>query len=192
MTKVYNNIIYVGKKSILEILAKCFYNQTIKNLVEILIDIMKINDDLCFTFMNQCYQEDMFEYLLNIMLECPDPVARMNVSILVKFIINRLKLKEKDILYDVSREEVTYTMNPNTLVEQIVKREVVTPVAMVSKFMLKVIDNLNTLVAKNWSRFDYFLEMIYSFGMGDFDSQANSTPEEQAQIESIGLEFLFR
>ena len=122
----------------------------------------------------------MFEYLLNIMLECPDPVARMNVSILVKFIINRLKLKEKATLYDVSREEVTYTMNPNTPLEQIVKREVVTPVAMVSKFMLKVIDNLNTLVAKNWSRFDYFLEMIYSFGMGDFDSQANSTPEEQA------------
>ena len=52
MTKVYNNIIYVGKKSILEILAKCFYNQTIKNLVEILIDIMKVNDELCFTFMN--------------------------------------------------------------------------------------------------------------------------------------------
>jgi hypothetical protein len=81
---------------------------------------MKINDDLCYTFMNQCYQEDMFEYLLNIMLECPDPVARMNVSILVKFIINRLKLKERDILYEVQREEITYTINPNTAIEQIV------------------------------------------------------------------------
>jgi hypothetical protein len=46
----------------------------------------------------------------------------------------------------------------------------VTPVAMSSKFMFKVLDNLNTLVAKNWSRFDYFLDMIYAFGMGDFEA----------------------
>jgi len=51
MEKVYENAIFVGKKSILEILSKCFYNQTIKSLVEILIEIMKTNEDLCFTFM---------------------------------------------------------------------------------------------------------------------------------------------
>ena len=75
---------------------------------------MKTNDDYCLAFMNQCYLEDNFEYLLNIMLECPDAVARLNLSILIKFIISRLKIKEKAILYDVTKEEVTYTINPNT------------------------------------------------------------------------------
>lgn len=91
----------MGKKSILEILSKCFYNQTIRNLVEILIEIMKTNEDLCLAFMNLCYLEDNFEYLLMIMLECPDAVARLNVAILIKFILGKLKIKEKDILYEV-------------------------------------------------------------------------------------------
>jgi len=53
------------------------------------------------------------------MLECPDQVARMNVSILVKFMINRLKLKEKDILYETVKEEVSFTLYPGTPIEQV-------------------------------------------------------------------------
>ena len=101
-------MLYIGKKSILEILAKCFYNQQIKSLVEILMEIMKINDDLCFEFMKQCYEEDNFEYLLTVMLECSDTISRLNVCILVKFIITKLKFKEKDILYLYDKEEITY------------------------------------------------------------------------------------
>jgi hypothetical protein len=159
----------VGKKSILEILSKCFYNQTIRNLVEILIDIMKTNEDLCFAFMNQCYLEDNFEYLLMIMLECPDAVARLNVALLVKFILNKLKVKERDILYDTQKEEIEYTTGEGETLKRIEE----TPLAMTSKFILKCLDNLNTLVAKNWSRFDYFLDVISSFAVGEPD--ANST-----------------
>jgi len=53
--------------------------------------------------------------------------------------------------------------------------------------MFKVIDNLNTLVAKNWSRFDYFLDMISAFGMGE-PAAADSVVED----DRIGLEFLFK
>ncbi len=53
------------------------------------------------------------------------------------------------------------------------KRVEETPVAMTTKFMLKCLDNLNTLVAKNWSRFDYFLDMLSCFATGESD--VNST-----------------
>lgn len=96
------------------------------------------------------------------MLECPDAVARLNVSILIKFIINKLKVKEKDILYEMETSDSFYKdENQNTI------RIPGIPKAMTSKFILKCIDNLNTLVAKNWSRFDYFLDMFSSFALGD-------------------------
>jgi hypothetical protein len=173
MGAVNQKAVYVGKKAILEILSKCFYNQTIRNLVEVLIDIMKTDEDLCFAFMHQCYMEDNFEYLLMIMLECPDAVARLNVAILIKFILNKLKVRERDILYEVQRVE--YQQEGLTRVEE-------TPLAITSKFMFKCLDNLNTLVAKNWARFDYFLDVLCSFALGETDSAD----------EKIGLEFLFR
>jgi len=50
--------------------------------------------------------EDNFEYLFTVMLECPDSISRLNICMLVKFVLTKLKLKEKDQLYDVVKEEV--------------------------------------------------------------------------------------
>jgi len=44
--------------------------------------------------------EDDGSYLLDIMLDCPDNIARTHVGALLKFILNRLKIIEKDHLYD--------------------------------------------------------------------------------------------
>ena len=90
----------------MEILSKCLYNQSIKGLVEVLISIMKHDDDMCYNFLNQCYLEDNFEYLFTVMLECPDSISRLNICMLVKFVLTKLKLKEKDYLYEVVKEEV--------------------------------------------------------------------------------------
>ena len=56
---------------------------------------------LASMFLEQCFQEDGCAYLLEIMLEATDAVARNHVSNLMKFIVNKLKVAEKDILYDV-------------------------------------------------------------------------------------------
>jgi len=67
-------------------------------------------------------------------------------------------------------------------------------VALSAKFIMKSLESLNTLVAKSWSRFEYFLDVLYSFGAGDKDiqTQLNMTEEQVAEEEKIGLEFLFR
>ena len=51
MTQVKQNVLTVGKKAILEILTKCYYNQSIKDLVNSLIDIFKRDESVCVEFM---------------------------------------------------------------------------------------------------------------------------------------------
>lgn len=48
---------------------------------------------------------------------------------------------------------------------------------------MKLLSLLNTQVAKCWSRFESFLDVIYSFGVGNDDTSAENT-------DSIGMEFL--
>jgi DNA-binding phage protein len=67
--------------------------------VEALIEIFKKDDDLCYDFMQECLNEDNGDYLMDLLLECPDSVARANVATLLKYVINRLKVLEKDKLY---------------------------------------------------------------------------------------------
>lgn len=73
----------------------------------------------------------------------------------MKFIINKLKVMEKDKLYDtweVVRESDGEKVNQH--------------VALSSRFINKILNLLNTQVAKNWSRFDNFLEVLQVFALG--------------------------
>ena len=83
MTQVKQNVLTVGKKAILEILSKCFYNQSIKDLVASLIDIFKRDPQVCVDFMKQCFDQDDGNYLLELLLECPDVVSRTNIAALL-------------------------------------------------------------------------------------------------------------
>ena len=91
----------VAKKTILELLAKCFYNSSIKQLVESLVDVLARDDNLCKLFIEQSYREDRWNYLFEILLECTDSTARQHIGNLIKFILLRLKTVEREYLYEV-------------------------------------------------------------------------------------------
>jgi hypothetical protein len=99
--EVKGKAIQVGKKTVMELLAKCFHNTAIKPLCEILIELMKEDEGLCETFLGQCMEEDQCNYLLEIMLECSDMSARNEVSRVVKYVVERLKERERDRLFEV-------------------------------------------------------------------------------------------
>lgn len=67
---------------------------------------------------------------------------------------------------------------------------------MSARFILKCFSVMNTMAAKNWSRFDNFLELLYSFAFGD--REVTGKPEdaeldkEIKEEQQIGLEFFFR
>lgn len=63
--------------------------------------------------------------------------------------------------------------------------------ALSAKFIVKCIENLNTLIAKNWSRFDNLLEVLYAFAVGDDHLDKNLSEEEKKENERIGLKFFF-
>lgn len=44
-------MLLIAKKTILDLLAKSFHNNSIKQLVEALVDVLNRDDKLCVTFM---------------------------------------------------------------------------------------------------------------------------------------------
>lgn len=158
--QVKQRAMQVGKKTVMDLLAKCFHNAAIKQLTEVLTEIMKQDEALCATFLDQCFQEDHCNYLLEILLDCTDATARMYVGGLLKFIITRLKFQEKDRLFET--EKIT-TTNENGEVTSTVEQ----PASLCARFIMKCLSLFNTQVAKNWARFDNFMDIIYSFGCSE-------------------------
>jgi hypothetical protein len=67
--------IKVAKKSVIDILSRCFNNGGMKQMVSIMIDIFKKDDDLCKNFVASLLEEANAECIMEIMFECTDKVA---------------------------------------------------------------------------------------------------------------------
>ena len=94
---------------------------------------------------------------MEVLLECTDATARLHMGTLMKFVISKLKKLEADKLF--STETITGTDE---------KGEAYTierPASLCSRFILKSIALLNTQVAKNWSRFESFLDVLSAFAL---------------------------
>lgn len=52
------------------------------------------------------FEEDDCDYVFDILLECTDITSRLYVSHLIKFVLNKLKVIEKDYLYDTKKVTV--------------------------------------------------------------------------------------
>jgi len=129
---------------------------------------------------------------MEIMLECTDMTARQQVSGLVKHIVQTLKERDGKKLFDLE----VITMEDGTKIEQ--------PASICSQFIMKCLSLLNTQVAKNWSRFDSFLDILYTFGCGPDGSENNSSatkltesgaeviiyPSTEKIEDLLGLEYL--
>ena len=83
---------------------------------------------------------------MEVLLDCTDQIARVNVSALIKFIVQRLKVAEADILNKTETITTTDDKGQVTTIEQ--------PASLCARFIMKCLSLLNTQVAKSWSRFD--------------------------------------
>jgi len=118
---------------------------------------------------------------MEILLECTDMTARQQIGNLVKHCILTLKDQECEKIFEIeTKDGITQHSS------------------LVAKFIMKCLSLLNTQVAKNWSRFDSFLELISAFGCGIENIKTTETgaevvvyPEENGQIvDTLGLRFL--
>ena len=86
----------MGQKVFFDIMCKCFYNYGVKDMGLSMEQLLV--EDQGEKFLKLCYQEDKFEYLYALLLECPDNLARTAIGNMLKRLLNNLKLKEKDYL----------------------------------------------------------------------------------------------
>lgn len=148
-------MLLVAKKTIFDLLAKALQNQYLKQLVEALQEVMLKNDQLVKTFMLILSQDD-FEYVFDVLLDCIDTTSRLYIGQLMKFLLNRLKVIEREHLKPLEEGQ-----------EQ---------KSLCAKYILTALSLLKSKAAKNWTRFENFLDTIYSFAVDSFHDQFLRTP----------------
>jgi len=97
------------------------------------------------------------------------------VANLVRFLVNKLKIIEKDRLYETVKVEHEIEGKKVTIEQN---------VALSARFINKALNLLPTMVSKNWARFDNFLEIIYAFGVGEAEEKTLKEGELQDKVES--------
>jgi len=80
--------------------------------------------------------------MLEILLDCTDSSARHSIGDLFKFLLCKVKMMEKDLL---ASDDHVKTVS--------------------AKWLHLLVDNLSIRAAKNWTRFDKFLELFRAFAL---------------------------
>jgi hypothetical protein len=111
--------------------------------------------------MEHWYQEDEFEYLFDVLLECPDQRARTYVAMFIKYVVIQLREKERDYLNE--KEQYT-TINLDGSEGKSIRFK-----ALSTRFIMKAIMSLNYKAARNWNRFEQFLDVLKYFAIQNLD-----------------------
>lgn len=98
----------LGSKNTLEILARACRNNMIDEHVATLAELLNkdTTTQLISDFMAGWSEKDDYNFLIALILESPDTRARASVAALMRYILVRLKMKEKDYLFEMEDYEV--------------------------------------------------------------------------------------
>ena len=66
--------------------------------MEALIDVLNRDDNLTIAFLERCFEEEYCDRIFDIILDCSDHTSRLYISNLMKLILNKLEVIEKDRL----------------------------------------------------------------------------------------------
>lgn len=129
--------IKVGKRASFDILARCFYNSSIKDFMHTLIAIFEQDDQLVLDFTKSILDIDEGEPIFELLLDCLDSAPRNAIGNLWAWIIAKCKMIEaKELAGDNHEATVSH------------------------KFLNILKTNLKVRAAKAWNRFDKYLELF--------------------------------
>ena len=69
-----------------------------------MIDILKTSDTLCTTFLRDLLEDDNAEVIMDVLVEGKDLAAMRHCSRVIKFLLCKMKLIEKDDIMNDVRE----------------------------------------------------------------------------------------
>jgi len=108
----------IGKKAGFEILAKCAANDGIKDVSQVMIDILKTSDELCATFMRVILDDYDAHDIWEILIDGKSEHAQKHVARVIKFLLCKLKMTEKDLIEAETMETVNIKYTDEDDVEQ--------------------------------------------------------------------------
>lgn len=146
-------------------------------MVQIMIEIFKKDDQLCKQFIASLLAENNSECILEILFDCTDKVAQANVSRLIRYLLCRLKVLEKEDLLNGTTESITEKVIEDG--KEVVK-ELSLPKAVSAKFINVLLFHLQGRGAKSWARFEYYLDVIKTFGLNSAEEVENELQEPTA------------
>lgn len=161
------------------------------------IEILARDDDLLVRFVHGMIEEkpQELEMFLEMLIDCIDHVARGNAAYVLKVILCRLKLIEKDLLLENVREEITTKNEKGELIP------LSRPKALCARFIEGLVGLLNTRVAKHYTRFEQTLDVISSFALYSTE-QVEATPigketcpedwDMNSEMTIVGLTYFFK
>merc|ERR1719453_2058231 len=89
----------------------------------------------------------------------------------MKYVLVALKIKEKDYLFEAEDYEFEGDDGKKITLQR--------HKSLSARFIVKMIDLLNTRVAKSWSHFEQFLEILHVYAVAD-------VPDVEAQVFGLG------
>ena len=75
-----------------------------------MIDILKTSDSLCKTFLKELLEENNAEVIMEVLLESKDKSAQNHCARVIKYLICKMKMLEKDDIRNDAREKYTETI----------------------------------------------------------------------------------
>jgi len=151
--------------------------------------------------MQSWYDRDGFDYLFSLLLDCPDTRARQSVARLLKYVLVSLKMQDKEHLWEAEDFEVEGDDGAKMTMQRYK--------SLCARFVARAIELLTTKVAKNWSRFDQFHDLLLTVALADVsevlalfevkDQAREGDQDQQVQPLStsspaarVGLELCFK
>ena len=93
-----------------EILVRCFHNQKISNVAQLMIDILKTSDSLCATFLKNLLEDNNAETIMEVLIEGKDAAAIRHCARVIKFLLCKMKVIEKEDIENNVRETYDATI----------------------------------------------------------------------------------
>lgn len=181
----------IAQKAGFEILARCYNNTNLKDLVRVFIELLRGDDALIRRWMTDVLEnERVREMMLELLIESVDNIARGNAAYALKFALCRLKMLERNELNANERE--TVKLDDGTTIDR--------PVALSARFIELLVGLLNTRVARQYTRFEQCLDVIASFALYSPEQVEAGTVgtetrpdiwDAQAEASQVGLRYFF-
>jgi hypothetical protein len=117
--------------------------------------------------------------ILDILIEGTDKLAQRHISRVIKYAICRVKMLERDDILNA-------TMEPHKEVIDGTEYDVDRPKSVALRFLDMILSQLKLRAPKSYWKFDYFLELISTFGLHSPEELADSPVTDRLAFDKNG------